>query len=201
MGSISIPVAAIAAVGAVASAGSAIAGGIAQGQAASYQAAVAANNAQIAKQNQTSAGSAAAAKTEAAGLKASEQDSGLRAAIAANNLDVNTGSPADVEKSERLTGQLNTETVERDAALTTYGYGAQATGYEAQSSLDAAEAGYAPIAGAISGAGSLLSGEPNVGFANSWMSQRGLGATVADLFGGGGSQIQNDTSGYTGAGG
>jgi hypothetical protein len=177
-----IPLAPLAIGGALLSAGGQIAGGIAQGQAASYQSQVAANNAIIAKQNATSAGTAASQDIETAGLKDRATESNTRASIAANNLDVNSGSPADVQISQRETGALNTSNVARNAGFNVYGYETQATGFQAQSELDSAEASEAPIAGAISGAGSLLSAAPNIGFANSWMSQNG-GATVGDLFG------------------
>lgn len=167
---------------AVISAGSAVAGGIAQGQAASYQSEVAANNAKIAHQNAEYTAKAGAVQTESAGLKAASRDANVKAAIAANNLDVTTGSPVDVETSEHRAGLLDTATVANNAALQTYGYESQATGYTAQSGLDSGEAGYDVGAGLLKGAGSLLSAAPDIGSKFGWMDQGGNGATTDDLF-------------------
>src|SRR5262245_9354262 len=104
---------------------SAVATGIAAGNAASYQSQVAANNAQIARQNARYSASAAAAQTEQAGLKARAQNANLRAALAANGVDVNTGSAADVQDAQRRLGAFDTATVANNAALKIYGYKAQ----------------------------------------------------------------------------
>ncbi len=166
-------------VGTAVSAGGAVLGGIAQSNAASYQAKVAENNAQIAKQNATYALQAGEAKTEQAGLKAAEEGGAVKTALAANNVDVNTGSAKDVEASTREKGVLNEETTANDAELKAYGYQTQATGFEAQAGLDNATAAEAPIGAAIGATGSLLSGASSVGF--KWT---GFGA-------GGGSPIAN----------
>lgn len=165
--------------GAVLTAGSAIAGGIAQGHAASYQAHVASNNAVIAKQNAGYAESAGQAQTERAGLKARQQFGQVRAGIAANGLDVNSGSGADVQTGQREIGALDTTTTANNAALAQYGYETQATGFQAQSELDKAEAGSDPIAGAFKGAGDLLSNPSVDSGASSLMS--GL-PTLSDTF-------------------
>ncbi len=136
-------------------AASSISQGIAQGHAANYQAQVAANNAKIAQQNAEHAASAGAADTLTAGLKARAKLGSIRTGYAANNLDVNTGSPADVQVAQRQLGALDTATVAHNAALSVYGYKTQATGYQAQSGLDKMEAGYAPVAGVLRGVGQL----------------------------------------------
>ncbi len=140
-----------------------MAGGIAQGNAASYNAAVARNNAQIARQNATYSEQAGNAKQEQAGLQAAEQVGAAKTALAANNVDVNTGSALDVTTGTKEEGTLNQYTIQNNEELQAYGYRSQATGFEAQAGLDQAEAGYDPIAGAISGAGSLLSSSKAIG--------------------------------------
>lgn len=161
----------------------AVVGGIEQGQAAHYQAEVARNNAQTAQQNAVYSASAGAAQTEQAGLKAASKQATLRAGLAANNVDVNTGSAADIQTSERQIGQLDTETVSNNAALQAYGYQTQSTSDQAQAKLDDKEGDYAPIAGVLKGAGmlaanptvdsavssSLLSGPPSVPEGFQWM--------------------------------
>jgi hypothetical protein len=165
-------------------------GGIAQGQADSYQAKVASNNAIAARQNAAYAASAGAAQTEEAGLKARNQAASVRAGQAAEGVDVNSGSAADVQTSQREIGALDTATVSNNAALEAYGYQSQATSFQAQANLDRAEAGYAPFAGAIQGAGtllsnpsvdssfsSLLSGTPSTPPNYQWMQSSGTGSS------------------------
>lgn len=126
-------------VAAVVAAGSAVAGGVAQSNAANYQAKVAQTNAQIASQNQRHAAMAASSQTEQEGLKNAERAATVRNAFAANDVDVNTGSPADVQRSQRELGDLDTAQTANNAALQAYGYGAQRTSFLAQSGLDETE--------------------------------------------------------------
>ena len=151
-------------IGTAVSAGGSVLGGIAAGNAASYQAQVAQNNAQIAKQNANYALQAGQAKQEQAGLKAAEEGGMVKTALAANNVDVNTGSAKDVESGTREKGQLDQETIANNAELQAYGYQTQATGFEAQAGLDQATAAEAPIGAAIGATGSMLSGASAIGF-------------------------------------
>lgn len=150
--------------GAAVSAGGSLLGGIAAGNAASYQAQVAENNAKIAQQNATYALQAGEAKQEQTGLRAAEEGGAIKTALAANNTDVNTGSALDVEQGQREKGQLERETVANNAELQAYGYRSQATGFEAQAGLDEATASEAPIGGALNAAGGLLSSSSAIGF-------------------------------------
>ena len=155
---------ALGAAGSAVSAGGAVLGGIAQGEAASYQAKVAENNAQIAKQNATYALQAGEAKQQQAGLKDAEEGGAIKTAFAANNVDVNTGSAKDVEAAQSERGNLDQETIANNAELQAYGYHTQETGFEAQAGLDRATAAEAPIGAAIGATGSLLSGASAIGF-------------------------------------
>jgi hypothetical protein len=151
-------------VGAGVSAGSSILSGIATGNAANYQAQVAQNNAITEKQNAEYATEAGQAQAQAVSLKGAAAGGKVKAAQAANNVDVDTGSPVTVQQSERETNQLDTETVLNNAAVTTYGYRTQVTGYQAQSELEEKEAEEAPIGGYLSAGGNLLSSASSVGF-------------------------------------
>jgi hypothetical protein len=113
-------------------AGGQILGGIANANAAHYQAQVATNNATIAKQNANYSASAASAQIERAGLKARAQLGSVRAGLAASGVDVNSGSAADTQISEREIGQLDTATVANNAALKVYGYQMQGANFTAQ---------------------------------------------------------------------
>lgn len=149
------PIAAFAALGL--QAGGQVLGGIANANSAHYQAQVADNNATIAKQNANYAASAAAAQTERAGLKARAQFGAVRSGIAASGIDVNSGSAADTQVSQREIGNLDTQTVANNAALKVYGYQTQATNFTAQSGLDESQVGPDIIAGITSAAGSAAS--------------------------------------------
>lgn len=139
-----------------------VAGGIAQGNQMRYQAQVATNNALIQKNNAVYAASAGAAQTEQAGLNAAERQARIRAGAAANGLDVNTGSPADLQISENEKGNLDTRTVSNNAALQAYGYQVQSTADTAQANLDKSEASYDTASGIIKGIGTLA-GSPSIG--------------------------------------
>jgi len=130
----------------------------AQGQAAAYQSKVAANNAIIAQQNKVNAEQAGAQAAETTSMKGAAQLGQIRAAIGANNIDVNTGSAANVQTSQREVSNLDTQTTMNNALLQAYGYQSQATGYSATAGLQSYEAGQAPVAEAGGVAGSLLSG-------------------------------------------
>ena len=146
------------------SAGGAVLGGIAQGNASSYQAAVARNNAITANQNATYAEEAGYAQADATARKGAAESGKIKTAQAANNIDVNTGSASRVQAGQRETNVLNTETVLNNAELSAYGYRTQATGFTAQAGLEQQEAEEAPIGGALNATGDLLSSASSVGF-------------------------------------
>lgn len=150
-------VATLAIAGAVAGAAGSVMGGISQANSAHYQAQVAANNALIEKQNAAYAASAGSAKTEQAGFQARSQLARVRAGEAANGLDVNSGTPADVQESEHEIGDLNTRTVSNNSALQVYGYQTQAVNYQAQSSADEAQVGGDVVGGVLGAVGKLAS--------------------------------------------
>lgn len=149
--------AATAAIGAGLSAVGSISSGIAQSQAASYNAAIARNNQIAAQQNATYAIEAGTAQEEATGQKSAAQLGAVKAGIAANNINVTSGSAADVQESQRETGLLSEENVVNNAALTAYGYQTQATSYGAQSQLYSSQAASAVPSSLLAAGGSLLS--------------------------------------------
>lgn len=152
----------LALIGASAGAAGKLLGGIASGDAAHYQAVVAANNAQIARQNASYSAGATAAQTEGEGLKVRQQESGARAALAANGLDVNTGSPAAVQESNRTLGNLDVATVANRGARQVYGYQAEATSDTAQARLDQAQVIPDYAGGVLGAAGSIAGARPNL---------------------------------------
>lgn len=140
----------------------------AQGQAASYQAQVAKNNAQIANQNSQYAIEAGQEKAQQTSLSNSAKLGQIRAAIGANNIDVNSGSAANTQESQREIGKLDTETQMSNALLQAYGYQVAGTGYAAQAGLENMTASQTGTAEAGAIGGSLLSGAKAI--PTSWLS-------------------------------
>ncbi len=174
-----ISLAAISAIAGIAGAGTSAYGalyaGAASKEAASYQAAVAANNQVIANQNAQYSVEAGQQQAEAVSLKGAAQAGKVRAGLAANNIDVNTGSAKNVQTSEAETSQLDTETVLNNAELQAYGYRAAATGYGAESGLLTTQAAEAMPGAELGAGGSLLSNASSVGL--KW----GGGNTIAAM--------------------
>jgi hypothetical protein len=144
-------------------------GGFTQGAQSSYQAQIAKNNSIIARQNAVRSAIAGGNDVEAMGLRNAQAQGGLRASLAASGVDVNSGSAANVQTSERLINSLDTATLANNEALKVYGYETQSVDYKAQEKLDNAESIEAPIGGLFGAAGSYLSNAPNVPEKYSWM--------------------------------
>ena len=130
----------------------------AQSANAKYQSEIASNNEQIAQQNAQLASAAGEAQVEKSGIKTRAAVGSLEAAQGASNIDVNSGSAVDVRASASELGQLDALTIRSNAEKQVYGYETQATAFAGQAALSAAQASQAPVAGAFSAAGSLLSG-------------------------------------------
>lgn len=156
-------------------AGGALYSGNAQAHGAQYQAKVASNNAIIARQNATHAAQATAVQTEEAGVKAGQQFANVKAGLAANNLDINTGSAADVEGSQRRIGLLDTETVANRGAEEQYGYSSQSQNFKSQAELDKAQAGYDETSGFLKAGASLLSSASSGGVSSAFSWMKGSG--------------------------
>lgn len=148
----------------IAGAGISAAGAIHQGEAqaaeARYASQVAANNATIAAQNASYALRAGSEATFQTGLRQRAKAGDIRANLAAGGLDVNTGSAAEVRRSQAELGEQAELTTAGNAGLTAYGYRSQQSGFQAESQLKAAEAPMDVTGGFLSGTGTLLS---NVG--------------------------------------
>lgn len=140
------------------SAASTVLSGLSQAEAASYGAQVARNNAKVAQQNEAHVAAASVAQTEQAGLRARSKLAGVRAGIAANNIDVNSGSAADVQTTQRMEGALDQATVANNAAVEAYGYRTQALDYQAQSKLEQSQAVSDIFQAALGSAGKVAGG-------------------------------------------
>src|ERR1700677_4764300 len=140
-------------IGALASAGGALYGGIAQSEAASYQAQVSRNNALIADQNATRAIAAGQQQAQTQSLKNAATAGAIKTSQAANGVDVNSGSAVDVQASQREVGQLDTQTTLQKAQQEAYGYRVKAVSDTAQAGLEEATAENAIPGAALSATG------------------------------------------------
>lgn len=145
----------------------------AQAANANYQAQVAKNNQIISSQNAAYTMQAGNAKAEDESLKGRARQGAVLTALAANGLDVNSGTPVDVEKTQKETDALSTQRVVDASQLQAYGYRSQGVNFGAQAGLDTAEAGQAKSAGNLAMVGGLLSGASSVGLNYAKLSQSG----------------------------
>ena len=125
-------------------------------QQSTYQAQVASNNASIAQQNQTMAERAAAAQATAQSMQAAQGVGQVKAAAASGGLDPDTGTPAAVAMSGRLTGQQNTLNAWNNQMLAAYGYQQQASNFKASQGLYNQQAQQDLLAGKYDLAGGQL---------------------------------------------
>ena len=172
--------------------------GIANYDAATYNAQVAANNAVVANQNADYSIAAGEAKAADVSMKGAENVAKIKNAIATSGVDVNKGSAADVAASAREVNQLSTERTLSDAELTAYGYRTQATNFQAEQGLENLKAagalqgaGYAATGAELAGDAGLLSGISGV--ASKWTT--GSGAPNFGSGGGVSPAVQNYNSG------
>lgn len=162
---------ALAVAGAAISGVGTIAGGVAAQNSANYQAAVARNNSIVEQQNAVEAEQAGFAKAENQSMKGAAELAKIKTAQAANGVNVNTGSAADVQASERETNQLSTENVFHNDLLQAYGYRVQSENFQSEAALDTAKADEAVPASVLSATGSLLGSASSIG--GKWSSAGG----------------------------
>jgi hypothetical protein len=146
--------AAVAAVGAAVTAVASISSGIAQQNAAEY-------NAQVDKNNAEQAQEAAGAQASVVEQQAAEKVAAQKAAYAASGVDVNTGTPVDVLTSTAASGKL-------DALTVRYGGQVRALGDQQAGTLAEYTGSQAAVAGDLGGASSLLQGAGQVQRAGGW---------------------------------
>lgn len=131
--------------------------GVGRSQMAQYSAAVAANNAVIARQNAGADITAGQYEGSTSLLRTGEQVGAERAAQGANNIDVNSGSALKVQQSTREVGALDAAMIHYNAARAAYGEDVQAASLTAQSRLDKMAAGGAAASGLFRAGDTLLS--------------------------------------------
>lgn len=123
-----------------------------------YNAAVAANNALIAKQNRDWAGAEGNRLVEQQQMKTRAEMASLKANQGASGVRLDSKSFVDVQTSAEKTGELSAIDLRTKAARQAYGYDVEAASHTAQSQLDSSQAGFELEAGKINSATTLLGG-------------------------------------------
>lgn len=91
------------------------------------------------------------------GLKNADREASIKTAMAANGVDVNTGSNASVQTSQKMIDNLDVNRILQDAGVTAWGYKNQAKQFENEQGMD--------VLKGITGAGAtLLEGAPKFNF-------------------------------------
>lgn len=149
-------------------------GGQSQSQMYGYQAQVAKINSNIALQNADYARMQGEQQSVIEGRKGAQQLGGIRAAQGASGLNVNSGSPADVQASQKSTTALDLNQIRSNAAKTAYDFDVQSTEDVNQAGLYTAASKNAKTAGDIGASSSIVGGAGSV--SSKWLAgqQQGL---------------------------
>lgn len=147
--------------------------GQAQQQMYNYQAGVAQINAQIDKQNADYALNQGEQQAIQYGMKEREQFGQIRASQGASNIDVNSGSAARVQSSDRAVGAIDTTQIRSNAAKVAYDYDVKSTMDLNQATLDTMAGVNAKTSGDISAMSSVLGTVGSV--SSKWLQGRQVG--------------------------
>jgi len=121
-----------------------------------YQAGVAQINSTIDLQNADYARSQGETQAMQYGMQASQRQAAIRNTQAASGLDVNSGSAADVQASQRTLTAIDTAQIRSNAAKTAYDYDVKSTQDLNQAQLDIMGGDNAITAGNYQAASSIL---------------------------------------------
>lgn len=158
--------------GATSAIGAAQAGAAAQSM-YNYQAAIGMMNAENARRNADYERARGEVEAQQAGLETKAKVGQIRAAFGAGNLDVNSGTPTDVQESESMLGQFREATIRNDAARKGYNFEIDAANYTNQANLLRVSGEQSKIASDFKVAGSVLGTAESV--SNKWIQARNAG--------------------------
>lgn len=127
-----------------------------------YQAGLAKINADIAKQNAEYERNVGEVEAQHSGLQTKAAIGQTRAIQGASGVDVNSGSAARVQSSEREIGWNNQQVIRANAARRAYGYEVEAMSDTAQAQMATAAAKDAKRAGVIGAIGTIIGGAASV---------------------------------------
>jgi hypothetical protein len=141
-----------------------------------YKAGVAQLNKQIADQNASWAVQSGGIQAEEKGLQSGQAIAETKVAQSGSNLDVNSGSPAAVRKTQTDVAQFDQNVIKWDAAKTAWGYEAKAAGDTAEANLDIMAGETAKTAGDIGMVTSFLNAGASV--ASKWSQGKTAGMSL-----------------------
>lgn len=101
-----------------------------------YAGQVSKNNAIVAKQNADYVEKAGQVEAEVQSMKGAAKSARIKSVQSASGVDVNTGSAAAVQASQRGANAFDIETIVHNADLSAYGYRTQAKNFEDQATQD-----------------------------------------------------------------
>jgi hypothetical protein len=136
-------------------------------------------NAQIDRQNAEWELTKGGIEAQQYGMKAGQQFAAIRTGQAASGLDVNSGSNAEVQSSQRKIIQMDNETIRANAAKAAYDYTVKATMDENQAALYDYAGAQAEKAGKLKALGSIIGSVGSV-------SSKWLAGSQTGMYGGGG---------------
>lgn len=140
------------------SAGASLAGGVmgavGSEENASVQAQIARNNANTAMWNANIAGEQGEQQSAMKGMQTAQTVGKMRAAFGASGVDVNSGSPADVQAAADAAGLTDQQTIKSDAARRAWGYETQSSNFENQSKVDVQQGNWGALSSLLGGASS-----------------------------------------------
>lgn len=155
----------------------------AQSQMYAYQAQVAKINSQIDKQNADYALAVGESQATQYGLKSAQQQAQIRAAQGASGVAVNSGSAADVQRSQRQISQMDLATIRQNAAKTAYDYNVKSVQDINQAGLYGLASTDAKRAGTLNVMSSLIGTAGSV--SSKWLQGNTIGLFGGDSLGGG----------------
>jgi hypothetical protein len=169
--------AAIGIIGGVVSAMGAIQQGKAQADAANYQAQVARNNEIIALQQAAYTRQEGAAKAQQQDLQSAQLIGKQKATLGASGVDIESGSPLEIQASQASLARLDALTVQSNAERKAWGFDVEATNQKAQAGLYHMQAANAKKAATLAAFSSLLGGFGK--FAGKWSGGGGAGGSLS----------------------
>lgn len=148
--------------------------GVAAKQQADYSAQVARNNDLLAKQYAETERQKGAVAEQNKREETAQRVSIVRAVGAANGLDVNSGTPLDLQADTARMGELDALTIRNNAARNAYGYEVQGINFRNAATLDESRGRYATQAGNLGALSSIIGAASSV--SGKWDGMKNSGA-------------------------
>lgn len=148
-------------------------GGMSERQMYNYQSGVARLNQQIAQQNSSYALRVGDIQAMEAGMRGAQTYGAIVASQASHGLDVRSGSPGQVQASQRYISSLDQTAIRSNAAKLAYNYSVEATQAGAQAQIDTAAGRNAMAAGLIQADSSILGAATSV--SSQWLRGQQVG--------------------------